>query len=414
MNLPMYNNARKLHNKPNDHYLTQVQALINDRWENSTQTSHNIYQETGIGTREYKPVDVSVDTAIDIGTGFKKGDDFKVFSHRDISHEVQLGTMFKSANDYWVCINTNGFASPTNSCEVRRCNNILKWVDRYTGYVHEQWCAIDYELSSPSAAKDKDIIVARGHIFVIVQGNDETLAIEKNQRFIFNGEPYKLDAVQTMLNDSATTPVDTLLYMDLYRDPAQPTDDLVNNIANATEYIYKINLQPDVDSQLNAFTGKIVADITFNGQPVNRELVWWGNKYVSVEQDGSYTLVGNDGDEAVISVQIHDNPDSLVTHTITIVDAIADDFDIVIEPTFDEVRYNLPQTFSAYLYNNGVKQDDDVLCVASGLPNDYFTLTQNDHEFTLRVDKWFSGNLDLTFSAGNTAETISVTLKPFF
>lgn len=414
MNLPMYNNARKLHNKPNDHYLTQVQALINDRWENGTQTSHNIYQETGIGTREYRPVDISVDTAIDIGTGFKKGDDFKVFSHRDISHEVQLGTMFKSANDYWVCINTNGFASPTNSCEVRRCNNILKWVDRHTGYVHEQWCAIDYELSSPSAAKDKDIIVARGHIFVIVQGNEETLAIEKNQRFIFNGEPYKLDAVQTMLNDSATTPVDTLLYMDLYRDPAQPTDDLVNNIANATEYIYKINLQPDVDSQLNAFTGKIVADVTFNGQPVDRELVWWGNKYVSVEQDGSYTLVGKDGDEAVISVQIHDNPDSLVTHTITIVDAIADDFDIVIEPTFDEVRYNLPQTFSAYLYNNGVKQSDDVSCVATGLSDDYFTLIQNDHEFTLRVDKWFSGNLDLTFSAGNTTETISVTLKPFF
>ena len=108
MNLPMYDNARKLHQTPNDHYLTQLQALVNDRWENSTQTSHNIYQETGIGTKVYEPMEISVDTAIDIGTGFKKGDDFKVFSHKDISHEVQLGTMFKSANDYWVCINTNG------------------------------------------------------------------------------------------------------------------------------------------------------------------------------------------------------------------------------------------------------------------------------------------------------------------
>lgn len=410
----MYNNARKLHQPPNDHYLTQMQALVNDRWENSTQTSHNIYQETGIGTKVYEPMAISVDTAIDIGTGFKKGDDFKVFSHKDISHEVQLGTMFKSDNDYWVCINTNGFASPINSCEVRRCNNILKWVDRHTGYVHEQWCAIDYELSSPSAAKDKDIIVARGHIFVIVQGNAETLAIEKNQRFIFNGEPYKLDAIQSMLNDSATTPVDTLLYMDLYRDPAQPSDDLVNNIANATEYVYKITLQPDVSSQLTGFSGKIVADVTFNGQPVSRDLVWSGNEHVIVQDDGSYTLIGGNGDVALISVQIRDNPDSLVTHTVTIVDAMADDFDIVIEPMLDEVRYNLPQKFSAYLYNNGVKQSDSITCTTSGLPNDYFTLTQSDHDFTLCVDKWFSGNLDLTFNSGGVSETISVALKPFF
>ena len=280
MNLPMYENARKLRDNPYDYYVNHLQALINSQWENSTQTYLNIKQETGIGTKVFEPVDISVDTAIDIGTGFKKGDDFKVFSHRDIRHEVPLGTMFKTERDYWICINTNGFASPTNSCEVRRCNNMLKWVDPHTGYLHQQWCAIDYELSSPQPAKDKDIVVARGHLFIMVQGNEETWGIEKNQRFIFNGQPYTMLAVQSMLEDSAEERVDTLLYMDLYLDTTNPSDNLVDNIANATDYVYELNINPDVLEQVPNFTGQMEVSVMLNGEPVERDLVWSGNNHV--------------------------------------------------------------------------------------------------------------------------------------
>ena len=126
MNLPMYENMRKLIQTPHDAYINQLQALVNDRWENSTQTSSIIYQQSAIGSDVYNQVDISVDTAIDIGTGFKKGDDFKVFSHKDISAVVPLGLLYRTDNDYWICINTNEFESPTNSIEVRRCNNIMK------------------------------------------------------------------------------------------------------------------------------------------------------------------------------------------------------------------------------------------------------------------------------------------------
>ena len=114
-----------------------------------------------------------------------------------------------------MCINTNGFESPTNSVEVRRCNNIMKWVDTTNGNVNEEWCAIDYELSSPQPLKDKDIVVANGHIFVIVQGNERTRSIRKNQRFIFNGQPYKLVGYQTLLNNNDLTTHSTLLYIDM-------------------------------------------------------------------------------------------------------------------------------------------------------------------------------------------------------
>ena len=414
MDLPMYDVARKLINQPNDAYLNQLQALINNRWENSTQTSHNIYQETDIGTNEFVSVDVSVDTAIDIGTGFKKGDDFKVFSHRDISVTTPLGTMFKSDNDYWVCINTNGFASPTNSIEVRRCNNIMKWVDRSNGYVNQQWCAIDYELSSPQPLKDKDIIVANGHIFVIVQGNDVTRAIEKNQRFIFNGQPYKVMGIQSLLDDSATIQYPTLLYIDMYLDTIQPSDDMVNNIANATDYIYTVELQPDVDKQCQGFSGRMTASVLFNGSVTDKEIVWSGNKYVEVGDDGSYTLIGESGDTAIISAYIKDNQDSMISHSISIVDSVEDNYDIVITPLFGEVRQKQPLTFSVYLYKNGVQQEDAVEWSYSGLTDNYFTMFQDGHIFTLSVKNISKTPLSLTFRSGGISETIDVMLKPFF
>ena len=89
----MYENMRKLVQTPYNAYINQLQALVNDRWENSTQTSSIIYQQSAIGSDVYNQVDISVDTAIDIGTGFKKGDDFKVFSHKDISAVVPLGLL---------------------------------------------------------------------------------------------------------------------------------------------------------------------------------------------------------------------------------------------------------------------------------------------------------------------------------
>lgn len=430
MDFPMYDNARKLMKRPHDAYLSQLQALINERWENSTQTIFNVYQQADIGSDEWIEQPISIDTAIDIGTGFKKGDDFKVFSHKNISADMKLGIMFRTEEDYWICTNTNGYASPTNSCEVRRCNNVMKWVDPETGFVNQQWCAIDYELSSPRPSKDKDIVVADGHIFVLVQGNDLTRSIPKNQRFIFNGFAFKVSAYQTLLNKDDVTFHSNLLYIDMYADPIQPSDDVVNGIANATDYQYAIELQPDITEQIDGFTGQILSTVTCNGEVVDREIDWTGNDFVTVNEDGSYTLSGtippsNDGEDdggndelvekiAVITATLKGNPNVTASCSIKIVDEIGDTVDIIIDPLFSDVRQSLPQSFSVYLYKNGMQQDDAVTCTTSGLTNKYFTLTQNGHDFVLTVKDISPTPLTLMFTVDEYSEAIDVLLKPFF
>lgn len=428
MDFPMYDNARKLVKKPHDAYLSHLQALINERWENSTQTIFSVYQQADIGSDEWIEQPISIDTAIDIGTGFKKGDDFKVFSHKNISADMKLGIMFRTEEDYWICTNTNGYASPTNSCEVRRCNNVMKWVNPETGFVNQQWCAIDYELSSPRPSKDKDIVVADGHIFVLVQGNDLTRSIPKNQRFIFNGLAFKLSAYQTLLNKDDVTFHSNLLYMDMYADPIQPSDDVVNGIANAIDYQYNIELQPDITEQIDGFEGQVMATVTCNGEVVDREIEWTGNDFVTVNNDGSYILNGelppsDDNDEsddepvekiAVITATLKGNPNVTASCSIKIVDEIEDTVDIIIDPRFSEVRQSLPQSFSVYLYKNGVQQDDAVTCTTSGLTNKYFTLTQDGHNFVLTVKDISPTPLTLMFTVDEYSETIDVLLKPFF
>lgn len=415
MDLPIYDSMRKLITTPYNRYIDGLQALINDRWDNSTQTYSIIKQETEIGNGLYQQVDISVDTAIDIGTGFKKGDDFKVFSYRDLSIEVPLGTMYQTDKDYWVCINTNGFENPTNSVEVRRCNNIMKWVDATNGNVNKEWCAIDYELSSPQPLKDKDVVVANGHIFVIVQGNERTRGIRKNQRFIFNGQPYKLVGYQTLLNNNDLTTHSTLLYIDMYLDTIQPSDDMENNIANATDYLYEVEVQPDVTQQVNGFVGNAEATVTLNGEVVDRKIIWTGNDFVSIEQDGTYTLNGSAGDVAVITATLSGNNDVFDNYIVNIVDSVEDKFDIVIDPFVEEVRQKQPMTFSVYLYNNGERMDVDVsYTIDNNVDSSIFNLTQDGHDFTLSVLGFVNTTLSITFIAMDITKSIDIRLKPLF
>ena len=414
MDFPMYENMRTLIDMPYNHYVNQIQALINDRWDNSTQNNFNVWQEKPFASGQYELVDVSIDTGVDIGTGYKKGEDFKIFSHKDISHEVQLGTMFKTDADYWICINTNAYASAINSCEVRRCNNILKWINPDNGYVYQQWCVIEYELSKPQPSKDKDVVVANGHISIIVQGNDLTRAIHKNQRFIFNGQPYKLAGFQTLLDDHANQTVTNLIYMDMYLDLEKPSDDLYNMIANAGDYVYTIDLHPDFTEQVSGFVGKMDATVYLNGDEVQRNVVWTGNDRVRVDEYGNYTLIGAVDDIATITATLEGNPMVFDKQSITIVESIDDNYEIVISPIISEVRLQQPQSFSVYLYNNGVQQNDNISVVVSGLDESYYTLTQHGYDFILSARKVSSTPLKLTFTSNGISQDMNVSLKSFF
>ena len=398
-------------------YLNDMQATINAQWDNSTQTTgdtNNLYatEQKAIGSKEYVSVDVSIDMQIDLGTGQKISDDFKIFTHKLLTDVTMRGLMYQFEDNYWISTNVDEIASPVKNVGVRRCNQVAKWIDLNNGALIQWPCVIDYDVSSTQPKYDKDINTANGHITMIIQGNNDTLKLKKNQRFLFNGEAYKLTGYNNMLQNGIVSDETTLLYYDLYLDTIQPDDDLENNIANATQYNYTLTILQDVEEQISGFSGKLTGQISLNGQIVNREIIWNANSNGVIDQNGNYTLVGESGAQAIFTATFGDLIKNI---SINIVETIQDKYDIVIEPLITELYQGESQTMTVYLYKNGIIQSDNVIATASGADSTKcYTFVSNNHQFTLTNNLRSILPVNITFTSGATSETISINLISLF
>lgn len=398
---------------PKDEYTSFIQAMLNDRWDNSTQNSELIYKQEDIGSEIYNPVDISVDMAIDMGTGLKKSDDFKLFGSKNLSDKNVLGLMFIWKDNTWITINLRDYANPYNQIEVRRCNNVLKWIDKTNGKINSFPCCIEYDLSSPQQLKDKDVITANGHIVIIVQGNETTLNFEKNQRFIFNGQPFKLTAINNILQNDNVTEDTTLLYYDFYLDMIEPSDDIKNNIANRFEYNYSININSSISELLKGSTGQLAADVKLNGKNVDRNIVWTVEQGEAIiSNDGTYQIKDNATGEIVFKVHLEGNEDIFDVIKINIVDEIQDNYTIVINPEFTELRQYETKEFNVSACNNNVKLDDEINIIYS--ESNFYSLNREGNNFTIKGLLPSDEPIKLSFSYNDIRKDMLITIKSFF
>ena len=399
---------------PDDAYRDLMQASIDDQWCNTTQVVC-AQEQNGIGSKEYNHIDIRVDYAIDMGTGTKQGDDFKIFAFRDMNHKAPKGLMYQYDDDYWLVVNTSELGSITSEVTVRRCNNTMRWVDKNSGYVYEYPCVIEYVLESPQQLKDKDVITANGHITVMCQGDEITRYIEKNTRFIFNHQPFKLVAYQNMLNEGIKDNMaSNLLYLDMYLDMEEPDDDVANNIANKGLYNYTIELTCPVTEQVNGFVGKVTSIVKLNDEIVNREVVYSANKYATVGTDGTFTLSGNIGNTAVIVARVSGNEDLTAQVEINIVYKASDIYEISIEPEFNVLKVGRAKKFVATLYKNGEAQSDIITYSTEGLSTDYFDIVQNGNSFTLKALQISDIPLVINLESNGISKVISVIFTSVF
>lgn len=418
-----YNNyVQNLAQNPHDTYMGLEQASINDQWDNTTQVI-TVFEQDKVGSEQFHSIEVRVDTAIDMGTSYKQDDDFKLFAFRDLQHTVAKGLMYKYDNDFWITINTSELGTVTKDIHVRRCNNVMRWVDRTNGFINEIPCAIEYVLESPKEQKDKDVKVANGHISVICQGNEVTRNIPKNTRFIFNKEAYRFLAYQKMLNeDTFDDSTADLLYLDMYLDMIEPEDDVANNIANAGAYVYEIEVEQSMSEQVKGGTVQLFPNVTLNGKTVEREVVYeicecgCDHSYCTVDENGLVTITGEVGKQAQLIVSLKGNPQVNQLVVIDIVESISDNNELIVSPIYNKCRVKSSITFNVDLYTNGIKQDNVIGYTATGVPSNYYTLVRNGNTFTLSALKVSTAPLVLTFNdeATGTSVGLPITFEALF
>lgn len=418
-----YNNyVQNLAQNPHDTYMGLEQASINDQWDNTTQVI-TVFEQDKVGSEQFHSIEVRVDTAIDMGTSYKQDDDFKLFAFRDLQHTVAKGLMYKYDNDFWITINTSELGTVTKDIHVRRCNNVMRWVDRTNGFINEIPCAIEYVLESPKEQKDKDVKVANGHISVICQGNEVTRNIPKNTRFIFNKEAYRFLAYQKMLNeDTFDDSTADLLYLDMYLDMIESEDDVANNIANAGAYVYEIEVEQSMSEQVKGGTVQLFPNVTLNGKTVEREVVYeicecgCDHSYCTVDENGLVTITGEVGKQAQLIVSLKGNPQVNQLVVIDIVESISDNNELIVSPIYNKCRVKSSITFNVDLYTNGIKQDNVIGYTATGVPSNYYTLVRNGNTFTLSALKVSTAPLVLTFNdeATGTSVGLPITFEALF
>ena len=418
-----YNNyVQNLAQNPHDTYMGLEQASINDQWDNTTQVI-TVFEQDKVGSEQFHSIEVRVDTAIDMGTSYKQDDDFKLFAFRDLQHTVAKGLMYKYDNDFWITINTSELGTVTKDIHVRRCNNVMRWVDRTNGFINEIPCAIEYVLESPKEQKDKDVKVANGHISVICQGNEVTRNIPKNTRFIFNKEAYRFLAYQKMLNeDTFDDSTADLLYLDMYLDMIESEDDIANNIANAGAYVYEIEVEQSMSEQVKGGTVQLFPNVTLNGKTVEREVVYeicecgCDHSYCTVDENGLVTITGEAGEQAQLIVSLKGNPQVNQLVVIDIVESISDNNELIVSPIYNKCRVKSSITFNVDLYTNGIKQDNVIGYTATGVPSNYYTLVRNGNTFTLSALKVSTTPLVLTFNdeATGTSVGLPITFEALF
>ena len=330
---------------------------------------YTIQEETtrGLGICD-KNIDARVNRAITAIIGTNRGDDFKKLSFNGY-HNIQLGNMFYFSDNYWLVVNLESIKSPTSTCTVQRCNNMLRWMDS-NGAIREYPCSIGYKITGAKDLPSRSgaFPIGQGMISVIVQNNAITSTIQPNQRFLFGNvnswTAYKVAGGGVLnynnLQTTSNTSYGTLeLQMEFTAENSE-NDDFINGIANADKYDYTITLNPSSFSGVVGNTITLVPTVTLNGEVVTRTVTWSSatpTKATVGATTGLVTLVAVGS--SIITCTLANNTSVHAHVTITVAaTAPASTYSIRISPTTNSILLLDNQDYTVSLYTNGTLDTD--------------------------------------------------------
>lgn len=187
---------------PKEKYENLNNAIFDKTFENAPNvyrydSLHPIEYEREYGSGKFERVEVGrIDSNVQLNTGVKSGDDYKVFYFKpDSGIKLETGRKFRWKNNIWLVQNTaNKTADVSSRCVVIRCNNVLRYFDQKGNKIYEP-CHIDDMIRFTRNNQIPDIPVSRGEYIIIVQRNKRTELLKPNDRFLF-GTPSQRSCIR--------------------------------------------------------------------------------------------------------------------------------------------------------------------------------------------------------------------------
>jgi hypothetical protein len=389
------------------------QKNLDDQFYNASDV-FTILEETAKASGEYQNVDVRINDVLDVSTGERVGDDFRKLLFQDLDHPVALGWMYQFDDNDWLTVNVDKIKSLTTTATIRRCNNVLRWLDSDGGY-YEVPCAIGYLVKENRdySMSGSNLTVPSGMIEVYVQYNEKSNLIKQNQRFLFgnanNWIAYRVEGggINNFLNRETTnnSSVGVITLSMVVDFLNENVDDLTNGIANAIlENDYTIELNQSAITGSIGQTRTLQAVVWLGENIVDRTVTWTSGdtNIATVSSAGVVTFVANG--LVTITAALENNEDIYDQCAATISSTPSDIYQIVFSPESNKILQGYSKTWGVFLYKNGTVQSDAFVITINPntVPSDNYVFIQSDdnHFIIQNTEMFLEDVLTITATSG--------------
>lgn len=431
MSLKYYNAYSKgvATQRPKDAYLNDFNAMMNQGFDNAANIYYNeIEFELDYGSNTFITVpEVRVDSILDYNSSMLvNADEYKTFIFRPEFPTPTYGMKFRWGENYWLVINVDNEKNMAISCEVRRCNNVLRFFDENGNKIYEP-CIMDTTLRFTNNIDTPPITTGKEERKIWCQRNSRTISIRPNDKFLF-GPPGQRYAIRLyaggMKNDLNTITMDdmspslTEFYFQHYQTNPE-YDDLENGFANVYMHNFSISIDNILSEIALGQTGTFSATVTKNGNIIEKNVVWESsdNEVLKVDEQGNYESLSEGS--VVVSVHMEDNEDIITTMDINVTDTpVEDEYVVDISPDQYYILQGNNILYSCYLYKNGEQQNDEFTFVdyTEGVPKDKYSITVEDgnHFLVNNLGMFMQNPVKIKCVSGEYEKEIEIKLRGLF
>ena len=416
-NFDTKNYIKNIAQTPKENWQNLHQATLDDMWNDTTQI-YKIKEQNALPfTDEYTEYEAWLSTVSDDLINYSKVySDFVRLFYRDLNHKQNYKGQYYKLNldgeheETYICYDRMNLTTLTADFKCVRCNNVLTWIDEF-GNIITLPCYLGTDITSTNNLISKGGIVPNMRMIILVQANDFTKSIVKNQRFMFeHSTAFKVEEINNFMQEQGTNGEVTCIKIYINYCAILPVDNIELNICDYYSVDYSININQEDVEQVHGFTGNLTATVENLGQVVEDIPIIWKStdtSVVKINENGNYEIVGSNGKQAKIICCLADNQNINDSINITVVDSIIDNKIIIVDPdNIKKLKENQTIVFNANVYNEGILQSNLVTCIPTGADTKCYELTNTNNQFTLKIKKRSNVPLILTFMAEDCADYI--------
>jgi hypothetical protein len=400
-------------NNIEDYYRKYAQEWIDKSFADTTLV-RTIKEEKYPFNQEYVDYEVHVDTVSDVTVNTNKViGNYLALLFKECDHKTYRGQKILYENQPYLCYDVTKDLSRVAKTQIIKCNNKIRWINK-SGATIEEPIFVGFEMSATNNNTTKDAVVSQGRLVCLIQGNDNTNEIVDNQRFLLSKmSAFKVTRVFKEDLDNISDEYSNMFKMYIEWDSFLNTDNTELLLADYYTSNYTLQIDQSDLSLVPSSTGQLTATTTLNGNPVTVPLTWSSSnsQVVTIDQNGSYTIVGLSGTTCTITCTITGNEQVTDNISISIASTPSVDKVLIITPnSIDSIKKNVTKSIYFGVYLNGVLQPDVVTYVASGASSAYYTITNISGGIDVKCLNASVTPLTLTFTSGTLTKVMTISL----